>query len=82
MQIKSLFRDIAQQQVGEHVEKLFSYNRSQAETHTQRKSVWAFPLARRSTEKRWLSHLYRTVLPVFCLPLTNHLVSFSTPDQS
>ena len=36
--------------------------------HTRRKGVWAFPLVRRCTIKRWLSHLYRAALLVFCLP--------------
>uniref|UniRef100_A0A4W2EF56 Uncharacterized protein n=1 Tax=Bos indicus x Bos taurus TaxID=30522 RepID=A0A4W2EF56_BOBOX len=37
--------------------------------HTQRERVWASPLVRRSAIKRWLGHLYRSVLPGLCLPL-------------
>ena len=38
--------------------------------HTWREGVWAPPLARRSTIKRWLSHLYRAVVLGFCLPFS------------
>ena len=46
---------------------LFSRDRSKAEMHTQRKDV-GVPLVRRSTVKRQLSHLYRSVLLGLCLP--------------
>ena len=46
---------------------LFSWDRSKAEMHTQRKGV-GIPLVRRSTVKRQLSHLYRSVLLGLCLP--------------
>ena len=45
--------------------------------HTQRERVWACPPGRRSTVKRGLSHLPRTVLLSLCLPLANYLVSLS-----
>ena len=36
--------------------------------HTQRERVWAYPLVRRSTEKRPVSHLHGSVLADVCLP--------------
>ena len=48
--------------------------------HTQRGRVWVFPLVRRSSVKRPLSYLCRSVLPFFVFLQANYLVSFSTPD--
>ena len=36
--------------------------------HPWRERVWASPLVRRRAVKRWLSHLYTSVLPVLSLP--------------
>ena len=47
--------------------------------HTQRVSVWAFPLVR-SALKRWVSHLYTAVLPGLVLLQASYLVSFSIAD--
>ena len=43
--------------------------------HTQREKVWVSPLLRGDAIRRWLSHLYRSVLPNLYFPLTNYLVS-------
>ena len=48
--------------------------------HAQRERLWMSPLVRRNAVKRWVSHLYRSVLTGLCLPLANYLVSFSTSD--
>jgi len=49
-------------------------SRNQAGTNSQR-GVRAFWM-RRSTVKRFVTHLYRTVLSGLCLPLVSYLVSF------
>ena len=48
--------------------------------HTRERGCCHPPLVRRSTVKRRLCHLNGSVFLGLCLPLANHLVSFSTPD--
>ena len=61
---KFIIRDTAQQQVGQHREKWFVKTEARQRcTPGEKERVWVSPLVRRSVVKRWLSHLYRTVLP-------------------
>ena len=41
--------------------------------------MWVSPLVRRSVVKRWLSHLYRAVLPGLCLSF-GQIIWFLLPD--
>ena len=78
---KFIVRDIAQQQVGEHREIVYLVEiEARQRLTTQREKVWVSPLVRRSTVKRQLSHLDRSVLPGVVFFQANYLVSFSTPD--
>ena len=72
---KFIIRDIVQQ-VGEKTETM-CLDELEAK---QRERVWTSSLERRRSAVKRLSHLYRSVLLGLCLPLTNYLVSFSTPE--
>ena len=63
-----IIRDVAQQQVGEHMEKWFvQLRQKQGERHTRGERLWVSHLVRWSTVRRQLSHLYRAVLLGLCL---------------
>ena len=81
--MKFIIRDTTQQ-VGEHTEKQLVQwrQKQQAEIHTWRERAWVFPLRRRRTVKRPLTHLHSAVLRGLCLLLASYLLSFSSPDLS
>ena len=53
---KFIITDIAQEQVGEYTEKWFVKTEARQLAHVERR-VWGVPLVKRSTVKRWSSHL-------------------------
>ena len=77
MQVQSLLLEL-QYSKWESSQKNNLFRWARRQRCTERKSV-GVTLVRRSSVKRWLSHLYRAVL---CLSLANYLFSFSTPDLS
>ena len=65
---KFTIRDTTQQQLGDHIEKLLSWDRSKAEMRTQRERVWATPLVRRSAGNRPFRSFILGSSSGLCLP--------------
>ena len=76
MQVQSILSETAQQQMGEHTGTAKIEARQRCTPGEKRCGC---PPQGGVAVPGWLSNFYRTVL-VFCLPLANYLVSFSTPD--